>query len=89
MDAIVAADDWNTALAVLHGGVNRAILSYALTGERMFLGHFEQAPACVNVLDLGEGGEWIVRAVNVAAYDLLHLSPPDDHGAVLGPVPTP
>ena len=74
VDTIVAADDWNTALAVLHGGVNRAILSYALTGERMFLGHFEQAPACVNVLDLDEGGEWIVRAVNVAAYDLLHLS---------------
>ena len=62
------------ALAVLHGGVNRAILSHALTGERMFLGHFEQAPACVNVLDLGEGGEWIVRAVNVAAYDVLHLA---------------
>jgi probable phosphoglycerate mutase len=74
VEAIVAADDWHTALAVLHGGVNRAILSYALTGERMFLGHFEQAPACINVLDLGEGGEWIVRAVNVAAYDLLHLS---------------
>jgi hypothetical protein len=26
------------------------------------------------VLDLGDGGEWIVRAVNVAPYDLLHLS---------------
>jgi broad specificity phosphatase PhoE len=74
LDRLVAADDWDTALAVLHGGVNRAILSYALTGERMFLGHFEQAPACVNVLDLGEGGEWIVRSVNVAAYDLLHVS---------------
>jgi broad specificity phosphatase PhoE len=74
VEAIASADDWHTALAVLHGGVNRAILSYALTGERMFLGHFEQAPACVNVLDLGDGGEWIVRAVNVAAYDLLHLS---------------
>lgn len=71
----LAADaSWHTALAVLHGGVNRAILSYALTAERMFLGHFEQAPACVNVLDLGEGGEWIVRAVNVAAYDPLHLA---------------
>ena len=70
----LAETSWNTALAVLHGGVNRAILSYALTGERMFLGHFEQAPACVNVLDLGEGGEWIVRAVNVAPYDLLHLA---------------
>ena len=61
-------------IAVLHGAVNRAILSYALTGERMFLGHFEQAPACVNVLDLSESGDWIVRAVNVAAYDLVHSS---------------
>jgi probable phosphoglycerate mutase len=74
LDRLVAADDWQTALAILHGGVNRAILSWALTGERMFLGHFEQAPAGVNVLDLGENGEWIVRAVNVAAYDLLHVA---------------
>jgi broad specificity phosphatase PhoE len=74
LERVVADDGWHTALAVLHGGVNRAILSYALTRERTFLGHFEQAPAGVNVLDLGESGEWIVRAVNVAAYDLLHLS---------------
>jgi len=74
LERLVADDSWHTALAVLHGGVNRAILSYALTGERMFLGHFEQAPACVNVLDLGESGEWIVRAVNVTAYDLLHTT---------------
>jgi broad specificity phosphatase PhoE len=71
---LVGDDVWDTALAVLHGGVNRAILSYALTGDRIYLGPFEQAPACVNVLDLGEGDEWIVRAVNVAPYDLLHLS---------------
>jgi broad specificity phosphatase PhoE len=74
LDRLVADDGWNTALAVLHGAVNRAILSFALTGERMFLGHFEQAPACVNVLDVGVGGDWIVRAVNVAPYDLLHLA---------------
>ncbi len=66
------AREWQTALAVLHGGVNRAILSWTLLGERTFLGHFEQAPACVNVLDLGE--EWIVRAVNLAAYDLAHAA---------------
>mgnify|MGYP000044069941 CR=1 FL=1 len=66
------AREWDTALAVLHGGVNRAILSWVLLGERTFLGHFEQAPACVNVLDLGE--EWIVRAVNLAAYDLPHAA---------------
>jgi probable phosphoglycerate mutase len=74
LDRLVGDRSWDTALAVLHGGVNRAILSYALTGDRMFLGHFEQAPACVNVLDVGDDGEWIVRAVNVAAYDVLHLS---------------
>ena len=74
VERLVANDAWETALAILHGGVNRAILSYALTGERMFLGHFEQAPACVNVLDLDEEGEWIVRAVNVAPYDLFHIS---------------
>ena len=87
LDRLVADRRWNTALAVLHGGVNRAILSYALTGERMFLGHFEQAPACVNVLDLGDGGEWIVRAVNVAPLrPPPPLAPPDDDGALLGAV---
>jgi probable phosphoglycerate mutase len=74
LERLVADDGWHTALAVCHGGVNRALLSFALTGERMFLGHFEQAPACLNVLDLGDEGEWIVRAVNVAPYDLLHLA---------------
>ncbi|MGH3129766.1 MAG: histidine phosphatase family protein [Gaiellaceae bacterium] len=71
LDRLVADDGWNTALAVLHGAVNRAILSHALTGERTFLGNFEQAPACINVLDLGPG--WIVRAVNVTPYDPAHL----------------
>jgi broad specificity phosphatase PhoE len=53
VERILADDGWDTLLAVLHGAVNRAILSYALTGERIFLGHFEQAPACINVLDIG------------------------------------
>jgi probable phosphoglycerate mutase len=66
---ILADESWDTLLAVLHGAVNRAILSYALTGQRMFLGGFEQAPGCINVLDVGD--DWIVRAVNVTPYDLL------------------
>ena len=70
LDRLLADDSWDTVLLVLHGAVNRAVLSYALTGERMFLGHFEQAPGCVNVLDVGD--EWVVRAVNVAATDLVH-----------------
>ncbi len=72
LERLVADESWDTVLAVLHGAVNRSILSYALTGERMFLGHFEQAPGCVNILDVGD--EWIVRAVNVAPLDLLHAS---------------
>jgi broad specificity phosphatase PhoE len=70
-DALVADTSWRTLLLVLHGGVNRAILSRALTGERVFLGGFEQAPGCLNVLDLGRDG-WIVRAVNVAPSDPAH-----------------
>ena len=72
LDRLLADNTWDTVLLVLHGAVNRAILSHALTGERMFLGHFEQAPGCVNVLDVG--GEWIVRAVNVAPTDLLQTA---------------
>jgi probable phosphoglycerate mutase len=71
LERLLAADDWDIVLAVLHGGVNRAILSRALTGGRTFLGNLEQSPACVNVLDVGD--DWIVRAVNVTPYDLPHL----------------
>jgi len=63
--------EWETALAVLHGGVNRIVISYALSGDRTYFGTFEQAPACINVLDLGEDG-WIVRTVNYVPYDPLH-----------------
>jgi broad specificity phosphatase PhoE len=72
LERLLADESWDVLLAVLHGGVNRAILSYALTGERTFLGSFEQAPACVNILDVGADG-WLVRAVNITPYDLAHL----------------
>jgi len=71
IDRLLEADDWDIVLAVLHGGVNRAIISRALTGGRTFLGNLEQSPACVNILDVGD--EWIVRGVNVTPYDLAHL----------------
>ncbi len=70
LERLLAGETWDTVLLVLHGAVNRAILSHALTGERMFLGHFEQAPGCVNILDVGDA--WIVRAVNVSPPDLAH-----------------
>jgi probable phosphoglycerate mutase len=65
------AEQWNTVLAVLHGGVIRAILSYALTGERVFLGHVEMAAASISVVDV-EGDDWIVRTVGYAPLDPLH-----------------
>jgi broad specificity phosphatase PhoE len=68
--------EWETALAVFHGGVNRILISHALAGGRHYFGNFEQAPACINVLDLGtsRGGaaDWIVRTVNYIPYDPLH-----------------
>jgi probable phosphoglycerate mutase len=72
VDRIVADPEWDIVLLVLHGGVNRAILSYALTGGDAFLGNFEQAPACFNILDVGEN-DWVVRAVNTTPADLPHL----------------
>ncbi len=68
LEEVVTDTTWDTALAVLHGGVNRSILSYALTGERRFFGGFEQAPACINVLDVGPDGRWVVRVVNSAQH---------------------
>lgn len=65
---------WDTALAVLHGGVNRAWLSFALSGRRLFLGAIEQAPACINVLDADRAGTFVVRAVNATPWDPAYLA---------------
>jgi broad specificity phosphatase PhoE len=67
----LCAQEWQTALAIFHGGVNRILLSRALAGGRTYFGGFEQAPACINVLDLDDQG-WIVRTVNYIPYDPLH-----------------
>ena len=72
LDAIRAEKDWDILLLVLHGGVNRAILSYLVTGQRQLLGAFEQSPACINVLDLGDARRDIVlRVVNLSPLDWL------------------
>ena len=59
--------NWDTVLLVLHGGVNCAILSLALTGQRMFLGGLAQTAGCVNALDVGElDADWVLRFMNYA-----------------------
>lgn len=79
-DRLVDEPGWDTMLIVGHGAVNRAILSYCLTGQRLFLGHLEQGTACVNVIDVDATGSvrssirrgLAVRSVNLTPYDWLH-----------------
>jgi broad specificity phosphatase PhoE len=74
LERLLGDPSWDTALAVLHGGVNRALLSFALGGRRLFLGAIEQAPACINVLDADQGGGFVVRAVNATPWDPAYLA---------------
>lgn len=76
LDRIVADASWDALLLVLHGAVNRAILSRAIAGEPVFLGGLEQSPGCINVLEVDDAGEWIVRAVNHTPYDPAHAASP-------------
>lgn len=65
IERLLSDKSWDTVLLVLHGGVNRALLSYALTGQRLFLGNLAQTAGCINALDVGEAQfDWVVRFVN-------------------------
>lgn len=65
VDRLREDPEWDTVLLVLHGGVNRAILSYALTGQRLFLGNLAQTAGCINALDVGAAAQdWVVRLIN-------------------------
>ena len=71
---VLADPAWNDLLMVLHGGTNRAILSYCLTGgQRHFLGALHQTPACINLIDVGDVArhDFVVRACNIAPPDLM------------------
>jgi len=70
-DALIAADDWTNLLLVLHGGVNRAILSRVLAGQRAFFGRIEQSPACINIVDVG-AADLVLRGANLAPTQWLH-----------------
>jgi broad specificity phosphatase PhoE len=72
LDALRADPSWDCVLLVLHGGVNRALLSYLLTGEAKLYGGFAQDPACINAIDVGaEKHDAILRVVNFAPLDRL------------------
>lgn len=74
MDRLFAESSWDTILLVLHGGVNRAILSWALAGPGQLYAQFEQSPGCINIID-GEPGLFVLRAVNITPYEPVHDGP--------------
>ncbi len=67
MDRLLNESTWACALMVLHGGVNRAILSRALLGGRGFRGNLAQSPGCINLIEIGE--QWTVQLMNWCPYD--------------------
>ncbi|HVE09166.1 MAG TPA: histidine phosphatase family protein [Paraburkholderia sp.] len=74
LDALRADPAWDCVLLVLHGGVNRALLSHALSaGGRTFFGHLAQATGCINALDVGAAPrDWVLRLINHSPPSPLH-----------------
>jgi probable phosphoglycerate mutase len=71
---LLADASWDTALLVAHGGVNRAVLSWFLTGRHEFLGGLAQDAGCLNVVDVGATpATSVVRVVNFCPLDTLRM----------------
>ena len=70
-DELLRDGRWHDLLLVLHGGVNRALLARAITGGRAFFGRIEQAPACINIIDVG-ANDMVLRGINIAPTQWLH-----------------
>jgi probable phosphoglycerate mutase len=72
---LLADKTWDSALVVAHGGVNRAVLSWFLTGQPQFLGGLAQDAGCLNVIDVGPTpASSVVRVVNLCPLDTLRTS---------------
>jgi broad specificity phosphatase PhoE len=64
-EAIMREEKADTVLVVLHGVVNIALVSKAITGQDEYFGKFESGSGCMHILDMGKNwGESIVRAYN-------------------------
>ncbi len=75
IEAFRADPGWDVALMVLHGGVNRAVMSFLLTGEKRFLGGLGQAAGCINAIDLGRQRHDVhVRMLNHSPLDALQTA---------------
>lgn len=75
LQRLLAQDDWDTLLLVLHGGVNRGLLSWFLTGKAEFLGGLEQSTGCLNIIDVGDTpADCVVRVVNFCPTEPLQTA---------------
>ena len=75
IEKVLAWQDWNNLLLVAHGGVNRALLCWALSAPIASFPVFEQDSCCLNIIDVdmtpeGDVVRRFIRAVNITPYDL-------------------
>ena len=68
---LLRSRDWSRTLMVAHGGVNRVVLMRAWRADLAGLGAVEQDPCCLNVIDVDENVQLLVRLVNYTPYSLL------------------
>lgn len=68
---LLAAPGWKHLLIVAHGGTNRVILLHALGASIEHLGRLEQEAGCINVIDVEESQQMLVRQVNYTPYSPL------------------
>lgn len=82
-DAIVADQSWSNLLLVLHGAVNRMIFNHVMGLSWQGRLTVEQDYCCINIIDVdtdddGAAQRYLVRAVNLTAYNLnksgIHLT---------------
>ena len=82
-ERIVADDSWETALLVLHGGVNRMIFNHTIGLSWRGDLCIEQDNCCINIIDVdrdqhGQVERYLIRGVNLTSYDLnksaIHLT---------------
>jgi probable phosphoglycerate mutase len=67
---LLADPGWDCALLVLHGGVNRVLLSSLLLGEARLDDTFAQDTGAITMIDVGIGGAAnVLRLLNYAALD--------------------
>ncbi len=67
--ALLADTSWRNLLLVAHGATNRVLLCDLIGVGLAGVGHFEQDPTCVNIVDFGERNYPIVRLVNWTVYN--------------------